>query len=331
MEPNSKRISELLEQNRAALAALDDSILIRPNVHRARVVALTNTTLQSFARIEPSLDEELSPARAIERRQQAEQLESRALTYFAADLDREENATKQESRRAEIAARVTEHDRYLSKWAWPLFGDDPELNAVLVDIRAGRGVQDDAEDVVRLAQLYRSRWQQAAGKTPVTMDYLSTAEAEATELITLLDEGVDAARDVAWRAFAYWRQAYQDLMNLGRYLTNNNEGSESQFPGISSARRSQQRTPSAPPSELPGDVPSADAPDSPDSPAQEQPVTDSDDEPIIAEPPLAAAGEAAAMVGLVASPLSGPSATSSPVSADTQAEPAPATAPATLR
>ncbi len=321
MEPNSKRISELLEQNRAALAALDDSILIRPNVHRARVVALTNTTLQSFARIESSLDEELSPARAIERRQQAEQLESRALTYFAADLDREENATRQESRRAAIAARVAEHDRYLSKWAWPLFGDDPELNAVLVDIRSGRGVQDDAEDVVRLAQLYRSRWQQADGKTPVTMDYLSTAEAEATELITLLDEGgVDPARDLAWRAFTFWRQTYHALMNLGRYLTSDDESSEDLFPGIGNARRPAPRTPPTPP-----DEPLADAPDSPALPL---PVNDSDDEPTVAEPSPATGGAAAAQPANPASPPSSAGVIAAPPApADALTESAPTGSP----
>ena len=130
------------------------------------------------------------------------------------------------------------YDKYLLKWAWPLFGDDDRMAETLADIQRGRGVQDDAEDVIRLVQLFRARWDRADGQTPVTLEYLTRAETDATALITLLEAGTrDKQRELARRAFNAWRNDYRDIMLLGRYLLRDQDKAAEMFPGIR-ARRS---------------------------------------------------------------------------------------------
>lgn len=237
IEKDVKRMSELLDRFRSELMALKDEAVHPPKVPRARVVELTRILLASFAKVDAQLSEELSPARAAQRRQQAQRMQDRALTYFAADLERERSLGGERTRRAELAAIVAQHDQYLLKWAWPLFSDDKETADVLADISRGTGHQDDAEDVLRLVKLYRSQWHLADGQTPVTRARLDAAEADATEMVTLLSSDTpNRVRDLAWRAYTAWRQDYVDLMALGRYLMRHMDNVDLMFPGIFAAR-----------------------------------------------------------------------------------------------
>ncbi|MCG8424719.1 MAG: hypothetical protein MJE77_43065 [Proteobacteria bacterium] len=241
---DERRLSEILQRHQPELLALDPSILVFPRASRARVVAVTNTLIENFRPI--VLEDELSKVRAVQRRAQLGGLEERALAYYAADLARAESASDEQTRRAQLSERVADHDRYLFKWAQPLYGDDPELAAVLADIKRGRGLQDDAEDVLRLVGLYRTHWDRAAGQVPVTPQRLDQAEADATEMVTLLDASpLDKKRDLAWRAYTMWRKDYHDLMNLGRYLLCDTKGVESMFPSIGVGRTTGSRQPSS--------------------------------------------------------------------------------------
>ncbi|MCG8424919.1 MAG: hypothetical protein MJE77_44110 [Proteobacteria bacterium] len=243
---DEKRMSEILQRHRAELMALDKSTLVAPRVSRARVVALSQTLVDGYQTIAPMLDDELSKARATERRGQAEGLEERALAFFAADLAQQESASSEPGRRAELAQHVAECDHYLFKWAWPMFGDDPELATALLDIQRGRGQQDCAEDVLRLVEMFRDHWAQASGQTPVTLEYLDRAEADATRLVTMLDaDDLDGVRDLARRAYSAWYHDYRDIMALGRYLLRDRRGIETMFPGIAAERRSARRGPSS--------------------------------------------------------------------------------------
>jgi len=234
---DERRMSEVLEQSREELLELPEDSLVRANVQRGEAVVLTRTTVASFAVIEPMLDDELSPARAARRRAQARGLTDRALAFFAADLAREENRNLSEDQVVELSERVAGHDKYLLKWAWPLFGDDDRMAETLADIQRGRGIQDDAEDVIRLVELFRARWDQADGQTPVTLEYLTRAETDATALITLLEAGTrDKQRELARRAFNAWRNDYRDIMLLGRYLLQDQDNAAEMFPGIRARR-----------------------------------------------------------------------------------------------
>ncbi len=122
MAANHQRVSEILERSRAALMRLDESTLMPPTVQRSRVIALTHTVLRSFQTVEPRLDNELSTVAASERRAQARTLEQRALTFFAADLVREENADR--ARNQGRPSPSATHARDLAWRAFTLWRND---------------------------------------------------------------------------------------------------------------------------------------------------------------------------------------------------------------
>lgn len=81
---------------------------------------------------------------------------SRAWVYYGTDLRAEEiRSNKARKERLKLAKTVAGHDRLIG-WAWPLFGSDPEDAETLRDISRGTGRRDDAEDVLRLVDLYRA-------------------------------------------------------------------------------------------------------------------------------------------------------------------------------
>jgi hypothetical protein len=252
MDLETRKMHELFAAAKADLLAIPAEALLRPRLPRERVVHLTDVIRREFEPLLPRLADELSVPRAAERRADYEALEARALVYFAADLAVEEPWTPaQKARRAELAARVREHDEALSGWAIPLFRKDPDASAIVADILRGKGIRDDAEDTLRLAALFRSRWAEVAGKTPVAEAQLAEAESEAGELIRILDtiesEGLGSPRDLRRRAFTFWFQPYMEIFLLGRYLLRGDVAAAERFPGIAAERGAGlDRTPAPP-------------------------------------------------------------------------------------
>lgn len=227
-------LSKLLDDARPALAQLDASTLAQRKISRGRVRELTGVLLPSFAAIDEQLDVELNDERAATRRKEAAGLDLRAWVCFAADLEADgvfADTVKQ--RRDALAVRVAAHDRTLFKWAKPLFEDDHA--ETLADIQRNNGRRDAAEDVLRLVKLFRDNWAAAAGKSGITQAYLDEAALDATTLLDLLRPSkLNPARDLAARAYTAWATDYNQLMELGRYLTRDEADSATRFPGIHS-------------------------------------------------------------------------------------------------
>jgi hypothetical protein len=234
-------MNELFVSSLSALLALPGDRLMRARIPRERVEQLTAVICSEFRPLLPRLVEELSPARAAERTADYEALEPRAQVYFAADLAVEEPWTAaQKARRAELAARVREHDERLSGWAVRLFEQDEEARAVVEDILRGKGIRDDAEDTIRLVALLRRHWDAVVGKVPATEAELAEADAEAQELVQILDAMEGAApgspRDLRRRAFTWWFQAYTEIFLLGRYLLRHDVVAAERFPAVPAER-----------------------------------------------------------------------------------------------
>lgn len=241
MDLDPSKMHERLAAAKAELLAIAPGALLRPRLARERVLHLTAEMKSEFSPLLPRLADELSPARATERRADFEALEPRALLYCAADLAVEAPWTAaQKERRAALMARVREHDESLSGWAVPLFRKDPEASATVADILRGAGTRDDAEDTLRLCELFRSRWGEVEGRTPVTSEQLDHAEADARELIRILDaiegEGLGSPRDLRRRAFTFWFQPYAEIFLLGRYLLRHDVAAAERFPGVAVER-----------------------------------------------------------------------------------------------
>lgn len=100
------------------------------------------------------------------------------------------------------------------------FRDDAALRAQVDDIRSGQGYLDLAEDLSRLAGLYRA---QAATLKQDLRFYRAADATDAFDLsgrITreLRSQGPQAAREVAWRTFAVLAALYAEVARAAHFL-----------------------------------------------------------------------------------------------------------------
>lgn len=217
-------MNDLFIAAKPALLAMEESTLQRSRVSRERATSLTASLVAALTPIEAQFAVELSPERAAERSADLLAVMPNAQIFYAADLAVEDPWTPVgKARFADLAKKVRAHDRTLSTWGVPLFKDDKDLGPVVADIMRGRGKRDDADDTIRWVAMFRNQWSWAAGKTPIKAAYLDVAEAEATELLHLLDAGQKderpgSPRDLRTRAYTRWILTYNELLAAGRYV-----------------------------------------------------------------------------------------------------------------
>jgi hypothetical protein len=88
--------------------------------------------------------------------------------------------------------------------------------------------------------VFRTNWDSVKDSTLVTEEYLAKAEADATELLKILDEAEDppkgSPRDLRRRAYSVWHRSYTELYEVGRYLLRHDPDATQKFPGISPER-----------------------------------------------------------------------------------------------
>ncbi len=229
--------AELTADTRAALLALPADLLVLPRVDRDTALRLSKHVAASFEQVLGGVATTFAASPAAAIREAAAALMARAEVYQAADALAESPFSEQErSRRVELAKRNRGNDRYLFKWLWALFEDDPELHAELEDIRHGRGKRDDAQDVLREVELFRAHWGQATGRTPVTEQCLADAEQAALEQLKLLEEQslehAGSPLDLRRRAYTRWHMAYDLVIRAGRYLAWANPAADKLFPAL---------------------------------------------------------------------------------------------------
>lgn len=116
------------------------------------------------------------------------------------------------------------------------FRDDAALRAQVDDIRSGQGYLDLAEDLHRLAGLYRG---QAATLKQDLRFYREGDAKDALDLsggITreLRSQGPQAAREVAWLTFAVLAALYAEVARAAHFLLR--EAGEAAFPSLITAR-----------------------------------------------------------------------------------------------
>lgn len=131
------------------------------------------------------------------------------------------------------------------------FRDDAVLRAQVDDIRSGQGYLDLAEDLSRLAGLYRD---QAATLKQDLRFYRQDDAKAALDLsgrITreLRSQGPQAAREVAWRSFAVLAALYAEVARGAHFLLR--EAGQTAFPPLYSVARAapkrREKTPPVPP------------------------------------------------------------------------------------
>lgn len=230
-------LDKLLQEARPELEALDPVLFVRRIVSRTRVVELTDTTLRSWKPLVEQLNKLLTPDVAKQRKLEIDRLHQRAWVFYAADLAAEERrADTGRLHRQALAKVVAEHDRFLFKWATPVFADHPVHGPTLSDISRGVGWRDDAEDVLRLVALFREHWDDVKDQVPaVTPERLDQAAANATtQLASLGNAKTNHLRKLADAAYSLWYRDYDELIGLGRYMSRREIDVMDRFPGVRS-------------------------------------------------------------------------------------------------
>jgi hypothetical protein len=256
MPTEPTKMHALFAAAKSELLAMDESKLQRPRVFGERATQLTAALVKEVQPLVARFAEELAPARVAQRSADLAAVTPNAQIFYAADLAVEDPWTsEQKARRDELVKKVREHDETLSAWAVPLFKNDPKARDIVASIVRGRGIRDDANDTVRWVSLFKDRWSEVEGKTPVTLATLDVAEAEATELLAILDASGDESkgspRDLRRRAFTRWANGYNELADVARYLLRADPEAVARIPAIAAERGASEPTPDAPPSPTP--------------------------------------------------------------------------------
>jgi len=252
--PDRQRATKLLADRRAALDAIPASEVLRPRISWEHAITLTGRLLSLgktyLVGPVPFTDEAWKALLA-----DVSDLEPTVLAYFAAQ-DVIDNALPPDSiaRKKELRAKVRAHDRSLGKWAVPAFEDDANEAPVIAALTPGSGSNDDALDTVAWVAMWK-RHPDALGKSPLTPQYLDEAEADATELLPLLnlEDSDSGRRDIASRAYTRWAQIYQRITKAGRFLSPD----DVVWPGIAtppSPTRREATTPAPTPAPKPAPV-----------------------------------------------------------------------------
>lgn len=138
------------------------------------------------------------------------------------------------------------------------FADDERLGPEVADIRAGSGYLDLAEDLIRLAALYKSE------AATVALDGRYYDRKDGARASALSDritgelrhaQTENSARDLAWRAYAFLEERYEEVASACRFIERKSDG-ERRFPSLRAATgqgRKRSRTKTAPePAPAPG-------------------------------------------------------------------------------
>ncbi len=226
----------LLNKLEATLRALPADSLVRQRVTRETALALTAKVLELAEALKALIEGTLLPHAAAPRLEELATLANRALAFYMADLLIESGWTpERKQRRAELAARLREHDVAFLTWARALFLGDAAVTAEIDKIASGTGHRDDADDVLRLTALFARHWERVKDYLPFDAAAREQAAAEATAMLALLDSAgaeTDPSRDLARRAYSYWANAYDEIVALGRYLLRREADIKAKLPGL---------------------------------------------------------------------------------------------------
>lgn len=174
-----------------------------------------------------------------------------AVLWIQAQLAKEEAGASGARLPVELVAEASAlRGRMLEVCAYH-FRDDAALRAQVDDIRSGQGYLDLAEDLNRLASLYRAEAETLKQDLRFYRADDAKAALDLSGRITreLRSQGPQAARDVAWRTFAVLAALYAEVARGARFLLR--EAGEAAFPPLYSVCRAapkrRDKTPPAPP------------------------------------------------------------------------------------
>lgn len=137
------------------------------------------------------------------------------------------------------------------------FGEDTQLGAEVSAIRLGTGYLDLAQDLLRLGALYK---QNAATLALDGRYYDGQDGARASALSARITSelrqapSANSARDLAWRAYAFLAERYEEVASACRFLERKTDG-EQRFPSLRVATSQGRKRPQTKDDAAPGPEP----------------------------------------------------------------------------
>lgn len=226
-------LSQLFDEARPILLAMDADGLVRPYIGRADVVDLTHGLLQAGAPYRSQLLQVFSSTVAANLDAAFDGFEAMALVYYQAELNAEVLWTDKVAEEFnDLTTAVDADDKLLTTWANAVFMDNALAMAEIKRIAPGHGCRDDAEDTTMLTHLF-NKYGVVVG--PITQEYLVAAEQRASRLIQLStiheENDPESPSSIRRRAFTRWLRTYNEILAAGRYMARNDPEALQKFVG----------------------------------------------------------------------------------------------------
>ena len=131
-----------------------------------------------------------------------------------------------------------------------LWEDHPTLAPLVADIRKGRGHEDAADDLVRLADLWKNNWKDAEGRSKITLEMIQRAANDGARFLAHLDKQptptkLQQAALHRQKAWSFLDEALTEVIDTGRYLFRKQDPL-TRYPGLQSSPSSKKKSPTPP-------------------------------------------------------------------------------------
>ena len=131
-----------------------------------------------------------------------------------------------------------------------LWEDHPTLAPLVADIRKGRGYEDAADDLVRLADLWKHNWKEAEGRSKITLDMIQRAATDGARFLAHLDkQPTDTQLQQAalhrQKAWSFLDLALTEVIDTGRYLFRKQDPL-TRYPSLQNSPSSKKTSPPTP-------------------------------------------------------------------------------------
>lgn len=131
-----------------------------------------------------------------------------------------------------------------------LWEDHPTLAPLVADIQKGRGREDAADDLVRLADLWKNNWKDAEGRSKITLDMIQRAATDGARFLAHLDKQptdtqLQQAALLRQKAWSFLDLALTEVTDTGRYLFRKQDPL-TRYPSLQNSPSSKKTSPPTP-------------------------------------------------------------------------------------
>lgn len=226
-----REAADALSQVRGEALALAAAEVQVPRVEPVKAAGRGLAMAQQVARDAALFDREL-PLVTPESRQAMSVLSLALWAAHHAYLNSQDEAQKRSGELRDLYEEASRWRRKLLAAATFIWMEDKQVQRILARIRKGHGYQDQADDLLALALLFKERWEEARAATSVTLEQIKDADALATRFLSTMGSPTEEQpaepdpREFRNRIWTLFMRAYSEMLAAGRYLYRNDPDGE---------------------------------------------------------------------------------------------------------